>query len=246
MDIYLEGGMCPREIKARLKAAVTTGIPARSTVSRSHVATPVRGVSRKTRLPYATDSMLEAETAIFADVLEDVVAYAMQPVCLHYRDGGRLTRAYPDVGLLMIDGTVELWEVKPERASEALVRRLGTLSRLLHARGVRYRVRTPLWLHRAPRRANVRAVWASDGVAVGETLRDDLAQRLGAGEATTLGALRAQLGVEAPVLHAAVLRGLVAVDLDAGPLSDASPVRPPKPGALSGGYLGAEHREVRA
>ena len=244
-EIFLDGGMSPPEVVAILEAAVRAGVPARRTATRSHVATPEHGVSRKTGLAFSTDSHLEVEAARFADVLENVTAFSMQPVCLRYRDGSRLARAYPDLGLLMIDGSPELWEVKPERASEVRVQRLATLSRLLHAQGVRYRVRTPFWLGRAPRRANVLAVWASDGAAIGDALRADVAQCLGL-SIRTLGALRAELGVQVNILHAAVLRGLVAVDLDAAPLSDATSIRAPLPGARSGGYLGADARKVGA
>jgi hypothetical protein len=246
MDIYLGRGMSLPEIAARLEAAIMAGVPARRTATRSHSTIPTHGVSRKTRLAFSTDSHLEAEAAMFADVLEDVVTFSMQPVALRYHDGNRAFSAFPDIGLKMLDGSVELWEVKPERVSEQLVRRLGTLARLLHAHGIRYRVRTPFWMGRSPRHANVRAIWAAGGITLPDTIHSDLQQCLSSARATTLGALRAELGVHHDALYAGALRGLVAVDLDAMPLCDGSPVRAPAAGALSGGYLGAEAREVRA
>ena len=138
------------EAESAMALAVANGPAARHTANRWSVSSTVRDLSHKMAEEFSFDSSGQGDAMAPADMLEDVAAFRPQPVEVRYHDGSKPRRAFPDLGLHMVGGTLELLEVKLERSDPALVSRLRALRAGLREHGITYRVRTRLWQNRQP------------------------------------------------------------------------------------------------
>ncbi len=181
----------------------------------------------------------EERTLVLADVLEDVLAFRPQPVEVRWNDGSQMRRSFPDVGVVVLDGTVELWECKPRDHDADLLERLKPLAHVLRRSGVKYRVRTPRWFKAEPRLSNARRLARQGDRQVDPGLRATVGSLLNAG-AKTFGQLRQASGANVAELLGAAARGVFAIDIDGMTLGDASAVRVARKAARSGAFLGVE------
>lgn len=232
----LSAGLPPDAAALLVKTAVAYGSGARRTARRSASSTTATVVSNKMSEAFAAESGHEAEALLLADVAEGVAAFRPQPVAVRYWNGDRMANAFPDIGIVLLGGGVELWEVKPERRDDDLVRRLGHLASALRGHGITYRVRTPRWLRHGSRLANARLLHRQGDRPVAAWLPPAIAETLASPGTGTVGALRTTLGIDPEVVCAAAARGALAIDIGSGPLSDATTVRVPRRGARSGAY----------
>lgn len=219
-----------------LSAAIVHGQPARQTASRSHMAIRTSFSSRKMQRAFLTESSGEADAVLHADVLEDIIAFLPQAVEVRFPHAGRVRRAYPDLALLRLDGSVGLWEVKPERVGTERIERLGHLKAALNASGIHYEIKTPSWLRRYPQHHNASELHRQGGHPVPGPLQAGIGQILARGGATTLGTLATGTGAGIEVLIAAAARGMFSVDVGTGVLGRSTPVRVARPGARSGAF----------
>jgi len=219
-----------------LSAAIVHGRFARRTASRSHVAICTSFSSRKMQHAFPTESSGETDAMLHADVLEEVMAFSPQAVEVRFIHAGCVRRAFPDLALMRLDGSVDLWEVKPERIGAERIARLGHLKAALNASGIRYEIRTPSWLRRYPQYQNARELHRLGDHPVPGSLHAGIAQILAHGGTTTLGALAAGTGVGIEILIAAAARGMFSVDVGAGVLGRSTLVRAARPGARSGAF----------
>ena len=219
-----------------LSAAILHGQFARRTASRSHAAICTSFSSRKMKHAFPTESSGEADALLHADVLEDVVAFLPQAVEVRFLHAARMRRAYPDLALLRLDGSVDLWEVKPERIGADRIARLGHLKAALNASGIQYEIRTPSWLRRYPQHHNATELHRLGDHPVPGPLQARIGQILACGGATTLGMLAAGTGAGIEILIAAAARGMFSVDVGTGVLGRSTMVRIARPGARSGAF----------
>ena len=219
-----------------LSAAIVHGQFARRTASRSHVAICTSFSSRKMEHAFPTESSGEADAMLHADVLEDVVAFLPQAVEVRFLHAGRVRRAYPDLALLRLDGSVDLWEVKPERIGADRIERLGHLKAALNASGIHYEISMPSWLRRYPQHHNASELHRLGDHPVPGPLQVGIGQILARGGATTLGDLAVGTGAGMEILIAAAARGMFSVDVGTGVLGRLSSVRVARPGARSGAF----------
>lgn len=227
----------PGVLAQQLARYVGQGLVARRPASKSAVTVVVTCLSSKMGETFAFESSGESETMAHADMLESVASFRPQPVEVRYVRGGAMCRAFPDFGVVTLDGSVEIWEVKPERRSPSLVARLSALATALAEHGIPYRVRTPRWYRRQPHSANVRFLARHAGRPLPDSLASDVAALVPTDGRLTLGELRTRLGLEKSDICAAVARGFLAADIGSGFLDDTTVVRRPKPGARSGAYF---------
>jgi len=226
---------CPTKA---LAASIEHGPFARRVAVRSATATPCSFASFKMNSCFAAESPGELDAMLLADVLEDVVAFRPQPVEVRFFDGERCRSAFPDLGVLHLDGGVQLWEVKGATKSPSLVRRLGHLSASLSQVGIEYRVLTSTWLTRSPRQANARLLYRHANRPLPSWAAGEITRVTSCHGPMTLGSLRAQLGLGLADLAAAAAQGMFAVNLAGAALGEGTPVRLPRTGARSGGFLG--------
>ncbi len=233
----LEGD--PREAAPIVAAAVRAGPAARRTASRSAGSVLPTLPSNKMRSAFEAESLGEERVLTLADVLEDVVAFRPQPLEIRWRDGLRARRAFPDVAVVLLDGSVELWECKPRELDARLVEQLRPLALALRRHGVRYRVRTPGWFAAEPRLSNARRLARQGDRPDDAGLRAALGRALAGVPACTFGDLRAAVGAGVAELLGAAARGAFAIGIDGSPIGEGSPVRAAAAGALGGAYLAA-------
>lgn len=224
------------DIGAIVDAAIRGGDSARQPAKRSASSTPTTLVSYKMGEVFATDCGGEADVLMLADILEEVAAFRPQAVAVRYFDGRRIARAFPDIALRMIDGSIEFWEIKPERHDAETIERLCILASTMRAAGLRYRVRTPRWFRRNPQLTNARLLYRQADRPITDRLAADIEAAIDRQGCRTLGALRGALGIGMYVLHGAAARGLFAIDIATERLNDATSIRKALRGACSGGY----------
>ncbi len=224
-------------ISSAVAAAVAAGVPARRVASRSASNILISMVSNKMGASMAAESPWEERALTLADVLEDVIAFSPQPVELRWSEGERTRRAYPDIGVVLLDGTAELWECKSSDTDHLLAAKLKPLAVSLTRRGVRYRARTPRWLAAQPRLSNAQRLAVHGTQSPDLAVCEAIARALPLVRTPVLGALRETTGAGAAQLLCAAAHGVFAVCIDGVRLGDASPIRASKPGARSGAYL---------
>lgn len=222
---------------AQLMQCLDSGSHARRAGTRSSVTTPCTFASSKMGECFEAESPGEAEAMLLAEVLEQVVAFRPQAVEVCFFEGVERRRAFPDLCVGMLDGSVELWEVKGRSVSSALVRRLGRLSAALRKVGVRYRVLTPYTLGHGSRLANAGAIHRLAFVGLTSSVTMAIERAVPMLDVATLGGLQAATGLRRSEILAAAAKGKVAVDIGGDPVGAATRVRPALPGARSGGFV---------
>lgn len=237
LDLTTRAGL-KRDAIAELASRIAQGdLAARSVATYSARTTPMTVASHKMNRALRAESPAEANAIQLADVLENILAFCPQPVEVRYHDGKRFRRAYPDLGLVMLDGSVRFWEVKDDIASAELVQRLGRLSAALQRNAVGYRVVTSRWLASAPRMANVRELRRNRDWPFGGHTRASISAVLDQLASPTLGALQEKLCLTRPEILAAAAQGVVAVDIGLMEFGSRSSVRAALSGARSGGFI---------
>ncbi len=231
-----QGARSPPTITSALAAAIRNGPEARATASRSSSAILVKLVSHKMGETFRTDSGGEEDPLVLAEVLEDVRHYRAQPAEIWFHDGARMRRAFPDLGLCLLDGSVELWEVKPEGLGEKFRGRLEAIGLSLASVGIRYRVRTPFWSRQEPRLSNAKALHRQGDRLLTPGFIAAMAETLPCLPEKTVGCLRRALGAGLADIYAAAAKGGLSIEITRGRLGDNSEIRLPRPGASSGAF----------
>ncbi len=178
----------------------------------------------------AGDTML-AHSSLEYDYLRDGeldgtnLWFLEQPLKIRYRAGAR-TRLYTPDALVMRSSHVECVEVKFEhqagkRDAEA---KWHAVANCLLGMGIGFRVVTERHVRRQPRFANVKEVFVHRHARVDAARVAMISAHLASGGPTTASDLARQFDLQPGQVWALARRASVTLDLDAGPLGDATRV----------------------
>lgn len=148
---------------------------ARKVVKRSNARSTGKYPSIKAMRMLQFESKHEMHAMQLLDAYPDVSSFTEQPCVIHYGQGGKLRRHYPDFLVETISHGKEFWEVKPRREAQSpeVIGRTEQLTRLLAPRGYGYRLVCAEDIVKEPRFSNVKMIIGlGRAVVVSDQLRE--------------------------------------------------------------------------
>lgn len=216
------------------RCALLTG-PVRQCVTTSNRGRGGRFFSSKRNAFVLYESSNEFNCLTLLDVWEDVVAFGPQPCRVDYTLGNKKRWTYPDFAVRLLDGCVELWEVKPDDGVPTQTKK--AISEACNIKNVSYRVVTRSYLKREPILKNARLLNDFKAASVDASVEKSISKALGHTRVRTLSDLCKATCLKAADLLPAALRGHFAIDLGSDAFPAGAFIRPARSGATSGGFV---------
>lgn len=200
--------------------------------------------SRKTHLQQITEGRAHRDLARYDEVNPDVVDYQAHPFKMEFANGGTREVYYPDHVRQMVDGTIELIEVKrtPEDLSDETYRaKLAAVAEITRRIGWRFRI----LYHddiKGPRSrmVNVEAAYMHRFISLARTQQSVISEFAVEDRPLEWGKLREWVAPGRPhwgdaILYGCIALGRVAIDLDQK-VKDETIVTPRNPIRSVGGF----------
>lgn len=216
------------------RSALFTG-PVRQCVTTSNRGRGGRFFSGKRNAVVLYESSNEFNCLTLLDVWESVVTFGPQPCRVNYTLDHKQRWTYPDFSVRLLDGRVELWEVKPDDGVPAQSKK--AICEACNIKSVRYRVVTHSYLKREPILKNARLLNDFKAAPVDPSLVKSVSKALGHAHIRTLSDLCMATRLKAVDLLPAALRGHFAIDLGSSAFPAGALIRPARSGATSGGFI---------